>query len=43
MGIRQVGVGPDLIVGEQANMPLDPEVKVTVVGFDKHFTYVKLN
>lgn len=43
MGIRQVGVGPDLIVGEQANVPLDPEVKVIVAGFDKHFSYVKLN
>lgn len=46
VGIRQVGVGPDLIAGKQgdwANVPLDPEVKAVVVGFDEHFSYMKLN
>lgn len=46
VGIQQTGVGPDLIVGKQndwVNVPLDPEVKAVVVGFDEHFSYMKLN
>ncbi|XP_029933686.1 glycerol-3-phosphate phosphatase [Myripristis murdjan] len=46
VGIQQTGVGPDPISGVQvdwANVPLDPEVKAVVVGFDEHFTYMKLN
>ncbi|KAM9411143.1 glycerol-3-phosphate phosphatase isoform 1-T1 [Salvelinus alpinus] len=46
VGIQQTGVGPDLISGVQidwANVPLDPEVKAVVVGFDEHFSYMKLN
>lgn len=46
VGIQQTGVGPDLIVGKQTdwvNVPLDPEVKAVVVGFDEHFSYMKLN
>uniref|UniRef100_H3D5U3 Glycerol-3-phosphate phosphatase n=2 Tax=Tetraodon nigroviridis TaxID=99883 RepID=H3D5U3_TETNG len=46
VGIRQTGAGPDLIAGKQndwANVALDPEVKAVVVGFDEHFSYMKLN
>lgn len=46
VGIQQTGVGPDHISGKQidwANVPLDPEVKAVVVGFDEHFSYMKLN
>ncbi|KAM6896849.1 glycerol-3-phosphate phosphatase [Xenentodon cancila] len=46
VGIPQTGVGPDHISGKQidwANVPLDPEVKAVVVGFDEHFSYMKLN
>lgn len=46
VGIQQTGVGPDLITGKQndwASVPLDPEVKAVVVGFDEHFSYMKLN
>lgn len=46
VGIQQTGVGPDHIVGQQAdwaNVPLDPEVKAVLVGFDEHFSYMKLN
>uniref|UniRef100_A0A4W5K6L1 Glycerol-3-phosphate phosphatase n=1 Tax=Hucho hucho TaxID=62062 RepID=A0A4W5K6L1_9TELE len=46
VGIQQTGVGPDPISGVQidwANVPLDPEVKAVVVGFDEHFSYMKLN
>ncbi|KAJ3608497.1 hypothetical protein NHX12_025544 [Muraenolepis orangiensis] len=46
VGIRQTGVGPDHISGGQsdwANVPLDPEVKAVVVGFDEHFSYMKVN
>lgn len=45
-GIQQTGEGPDLICGQQidwANVPLDPDVKAVVVGFDQHFSYMKLN
>ncbi|XP_072229563.1 glycerol-3-phosphate phosphatase [Leuresthes tenuis] len=46
VGIQQTGVGPDHISGNQsdwASVPLDPEVKAVVVGFDQHFSYTKLN
>lgn len=46
VGIQQTGVGPDLITGKQldwANVDLDPEVKAVLVGFDEHFSYMKLN
>ena len=46
VGIRETGVGPDHISGKQvdwANVPLDPEVRAVVVGFDEHFSYMKLN
>lgn len=46
VGIQNTGVGPDHISGVQAdwaNVPLDPEVKAVVVGFDEHFSYMKLN
>lgn len=46
VGIQQTGVGPDPVTGKQAdwaNVPLDPEVKAVVVGFDEHFNYMKMN
>uniref|UniRef100_A0A8C9Z163 Glycerol-3-phosphate phosphatase n=1 Tax=Sander lucioperca TaxID=283035 RepID=A0A8C9Z163_SANLU len=46
VGLQQTGVGPDHVLGKQtdwANVPLDPEVKAVVVGFDEHFSYMKLN
>ncbi|KAM6950977.1 glycerol-3-phosphate phosphatase-like [Aplochiton taeniatus] len=46
VGIQQTGSGPDLIFGtpsDWANVPLDPEVKAVVVGFDWDFSYMKLN
>ncbi|XP_012722702.2 glycerol-3-phosphate phosphatase [Fundulus heteroclitus] len=46
VGIQHVGVGPDHVSGTQqdwANVPLDPDVKAVVVGFDEHFSYMKLN
>ncbi|XP_015215746.2 glycerol-3-phosphate phosphatase [Lepisosteus oculatus] len=46
VGIQNVGVGPDPISGGQsdwASVPLDPEVKAVLVGFDEHFSYMKLN
>lgn len=46
VGIQQIGVGPDPVSGKQldwANVPLDPEVKAVVVGFDEQFSYMKLN
>ena len=47
VGIQQTGVGPDHIIpgaqSEWANLPLDPEVKAVVVGFDEHFSYMKVN
>ncbi|XP_041085843.1 glycerol-3-phosphate phosphatase-like [Polyodon spathula] len=44
-GIQTVGSGPDPVFGGQsdwADVPLDPEVKAVVVGFDEHFSYMKL-
>ncbi|KPP72278.1 hypothetical protein Z043_108726 [Scleropages formosus] len=46
VGIEQVGVGPDPVSGAQADwagVPLDPEVRAVLVGFDEHFSYMKLN
>ncbi|KAG9328971.1 hypothetical protein AGOR_G00090410 [Albula goreensis] len=46
VGIDQVGVGPDPITGTQidwVNVALDPDVRAVVVGFDEHFSYMKLN
>lgn len=46
VGIQQTGVGPDPVSGKQtdwANVALDPEVKAVLVGFDEHFSYMKLN
>ncbi|XP_059388041.1 glycerol-3-phosphate phosphatase [Carassius carassius] len=46
VGIQPVGVGPDPISGVQkdwANVPLDNEVRAVLVGFDEHFSYMKLN
>lgn len=46
VGIRPLGVGADPVAGKQADwasVPLDPEVKAVVVGFDEHFSYMKLN
>lgn len=46
VGISQTGVGPDPVTGKQADwarVPLDPEVKAVLVGFDEHFSYMKLN
>ncbi|KAI0220478.1 Glycerol-3-phosphate phosphatase [Lamellibrachia satsuma] len=46
VGIPNFGAGPDLLDtlddGEFAKLPLDPEVKCVVVGFDRDFNYVKL-
>lgn len=46
MDIQPLGVGPDPISGVQidwANVPLDREVQAVLVGFDEHFSYMKLN
>ncbi|XP_068610470.1 glycerol-3-phosphate phosphatase [Brachionichthys hirsutus] len=46
VGIQQTGVGPDHVTGKHgdwANVPLDPDVRAVVVGFDEHFSYMKLN
>ncbi|XP_028669654.1 LOW QUALITY PROTEIN: glycerol-3-phosphate phosphatase [Erpetoichthys calabaricus] len=45
VGIQHVGSGPDPVTGSQndwANVPLDPDVKAVLVGFDEHFSYMKL-
>lgn len=46
MGFEPVGVGADPVTGGQkdwAGVPLDPGVKAVLVGFDEHFSYMKLN
>ncbi|XP_049614910.1 glycerol-3-phosphate phosphatase [Syngnathus scovelli] len=46
VGIQQTGLGPDHIFGKQtdwANVPLEPDVKAVLVGFDEHFSYMKVN
>ncbi|XP_069503447.1 glycerol-3-phosphate phosphatase [Ambystoma mexicanum] len=45
VGIPYLGPGPDLVTGgmnEWANVSCDPEVRAVVVGFDEHFSYMKL-
>ncbi|OCT64380.1 glycerol-3-phosphate phosphatase [Xenopus laevis] len=45
-GIRHFGCGADLVTGspkDWASMEADPDVKAVVVGFDEHFSYMKLN
>ncbi|XP_053550742.1 glycerol-3-phosphate phosphatase [Bombina bombina] len=44
-GIQHVGSGPDPVTGgfsDWAAIEPDPEVKAVVVGFDEHFSYMKL-
>ncbi|XP_014208928.1 glycerol-3-phosphate phosphatase-like isoform X1 [Copidosoma floridanum] len=45
-GIKSVGVGPDVMEGDEVDTLLrfkpDPEVGAVIVGFDKHFSYPKL-
>ncbi|XP_061666009.1 glycerol-3-phosphate phosphatase [Syngnathoides biaculeatus] len=46
IGVQPIGMGPDHVFGKQtdwANVPLDPEVRAVLVGFDEHFSYMKLN
>ncbi|XP_060942592.1 glycerol-3-phosphate phosphatase-like [Limanda limanda] len=46
VGIQHTGVGPDPVEGKPADwaaVTLDPEVRAVVVGFDEHFSYMKLN
>lgn len=46
VGIQPLGPGPDPISGGQqdwASVPLDLEVRAVLVGFDEHFSYMKLN
>ncbi|KAM9773102.1 glycerol-3-phosphate phosphatase [Syngnathus typhle] len=46
VGIQQIGLGPDHIFGKQtdwANVPLEPDVKAVLVGFDEDFSYMKVN
>ncbi|KAL4624544.1 glycerol-3-phosphate phosphatase isoform X1 [Arapaima gigas] len=46
VGIEPVGMGPDPVSGGQtdwAEVALDPEVRAVLVGFDEHFSYMKLN
>lgn len=46
VGVASVGVGPEPLRGDGAAdwlaAPLDPEVRAVVVGFDPHFSYMKL-
>ncbi|XP_065835361.1 glycerol-3-phosphate phosphatase-like isoform X2 [Oscarella lobularis] len=47
-GISYIGTGPDPVSGdgyrldEWAKCPLDPEVKCVLVGFDEHFSFIKM-
>nr|XP_014343136.1 PREDICTED: phosphoglycolate phosphatase [Latimeria chalumnae] len=44
-GITFTGPGPDPVHGglnDWVKMPLDPDVKAVVVGFDEHFSFMKL-
>ncbi|XP_053326440.1 glycerol-3-phosphate phosphatase [Spea bombifrons] len=45
-GIPHLGPGPDPVTGgfsDWAGVAKDPDVKAVVVGFDEHFSYMKLN
>lgn len=46
VGVASVGVGPEALQGESPSdwlaVPLDPDVRAVVVGFDPHFSYMKL-
>ncbi|KAM8837952.1 glycerol-3-phosphate phosphatase [Spinachia spinachia] len=46
VGIRQTGAGPDHVCGKPsdwANVALDPDVGAVLVGFDEHFSFMKVN
>lgn len=46
VGVTSVGVGPDVLHGDGPSdwlaVPLEPDVRAVVVGFDPHFSYMKL-
>lgn len=46
VGVASVGVGPDVLHGDGPSdwlaVPLEPDVRAVVVGFDPHFSYMKL-
>lgn len=46
VGVSCVGVGPEPLLGDSPgawlDAPLDPDVRAVVVGFDPHFSYMKL-
>ncbi|XP_006100973.1 glycerol-3-phosphate phosphatase [Myotis lucifugus] len=46
VGVACVGVGPDPLQGDGPgawlDVPLEPDVRAVVVGFDPHFSYMKL-
>ncbi|XP_032957324.1 glycerol-3-phosphate phosphatase [Rhinolophus ferrumequinum] len=46
VGITSVGVGPEPLQGDGPDAwldaPLEPDVRAVVVGFDPHFSYMKL-
>lgn len=46
VGVACVGVGPDPLLGDGPGAwleaPLEPDVRAVVVGFDPHFSYMKL-
>lgn len=46
VGIRHIGIGPDILEGSlaeavQAFTP-DPEIGAVIVGFDEHFNFIKM-
>ncbi|XP_008843441.1 glycerol-3-phosphate phosphatase [Nannospalax galili] len=46
VGVASVGVGPEPLQGDSPGSwleaPLEPDVRAVVVGFDPHFSYMKL-